>query len=157
MCTLIHPVSRNDSRFIFIFSTARNVGMFRYWNLPNIPLFLLAAPMLTIMIASGSWGVDFKNTVGMQLIVFEKALLRKLALPQLVLAIMAIVSYHVQIITRLSSGCMVWYWWVAYQILAGGVAEQGKTGRDWAKWVVRWMVVYGVVQGVLFAGFLPPA
>jgi len=26
-----------------------------------------------------------------------------------------------------------------------------------AKWIVRWMVCYALVQGVLFAAFLPPA
>lgn len=113
--------------------------------------------MLTIMIASGLWGAGIGANVGTQVIVFEKDLLRSLALLQILLASMAIVSYHVQIITRLSSGYMVWYWWVAYQMSAGGRARERKEGTDWPKWVVRYMIVYGVVQGVLFAGFLPPA
>lgn len=128
--------------------------MFRYWVLPNIPLFLLAAPMLTIMIASGLWGVGVGATTGGQVIVFEKDTLRKLAFSQILLACMAIVSYHVQVITRLSSGYIVWYWWVAYRMSSGVRVEEG---TDWSKWVVRYMVVYGVVQGVLFSGFLPPA
>lgn len=171
--------------------------MFRYWTLPNIPLFLLAAPMLTIMIVSGWWGAGVGATVGGRVIVSEKDILRKLAFLQILLACMAIVSYHVQIITRLSSGYMVWYWWVAYQMSSGERVEgkegegeggkegeergggeegeegeggkegevgeerkrgkKGKEGTDWPKWVVRYMIVYGVVQGVLFAGFLPPA
>ncbi|KAH0607565.1 uncharacterized protein H6S33_002599 [Morchella sextelata] len=133
-----------------------DVGMFRYWTLPNVPLFLLAAPMLTLMIVSGVWGIGIKNTAGTQSIDFDKTLLRKLAFPQLLLAVMAIVTYHVQIITRISSGYMVWYWWVAYQMSAGRAAEEVK-GKDWTKFVVRYMVLYGIIQSVLFAGFLPPA
>ena len=34
-----------------------------------------------------------------------------LALPQVTLAVLALTSYHVQIINRLSSGYVVWYWW----------------------------------------------
>ncbi|KAL0640855.1 ER membrane glycoprotein subunit of the GPI transamidase complex-like protein [Maublancomyces gigas] len=134
-----------------------NVGLFRYWTLPNIPLFLLAAPILVVMIVSGLWGAGVGSTVGIQAASFERDIIRKLAFPQIVLALLAITSYHVQIITRLSSGYMVWYWWVACQMPAGGRVEERKEGADWPKRVVRYMVVYGVVQGVLFAGFLPPA
>lgn len=129
--------------------------MFRYWVLPNIPLFLLAAPMLTVMTASGLWGVGVGATIGGQVLVVEKDTLRKLALSQILLACMAIVSYHVQIVTRLSSGYIVWYWWVAYRMSSGVRVEE--EGIDWSKWVVRYIIVYGVVQGVLFSGFLPPA
>lgn len=135
----------------------RNVGLFRYWTLPNIPLFLLAAPILVVMIVSGLWGAGVGSTVGIEAASFERGVIRKLAFPQIVLALLAITSYHVQIITRLSSGYMVWYWWVACQMPAGGRVAERKEGADWPKRVVRYMVVYGVVQGVLFAGFLPPA
>jgi phosphatidylinositol glycan class V len=131
--------------------------MFRYWTLSNIPLFLLAAPMLLIMIISGIWGSGIKDTVGTQSMVSERVSVRKLALSQLVLAVMAIVSYHVQIITRLSSGYMVWYWWVSCQISVRGRVEERTKGKNWTEWVVRYMILYGVIQGVLFAGFLPPA
>lgn len=79
------------------------------------------------------------------------AIVRKLAVPQLLLAVLAISSYHVQIITRLSSGCVVWYWWVADMVC------QGNNNERLGRWIVGWMVVYAVVQGVLFVGFLPPA
>lgn len=149
------PTPRFNSTLLTL---TRNVGLFRYWTLPNIPLFLLAAPVLVIMIVSGLWGAGIGSTViSTQAIAFETDTLRKLALPQILLMCASIVSYHVQIITRLSSGYMVWYWWVAYQMSAGGRVEEGKEGANWPKWVVRYMVVYGVVQSVLFAGFLPPA
>jgi len=117
---------------------ARNVGIFRYWTISNIPLFLLATPALIVLICSSIWAIygGAGPVVG------------KLAIPQALLAAMALLAYHVQIITRLSSGCVVWYWWVACMICAGDAR---------AKWIVRWMVCYALVQGVLFAAFLPPA
>lgn len=100
-------------------------------------------------------------------------LLRSLAYPQLALAIMAITNYHVQIITRISSGYPVWYFWLAYNLLesgkdvSGGTIKKSGTGLRWnslwqsaSGWesiVVRYMVMYGLIQGVLFASFLPPA
>ncbi len=76
------------------------------------------------------------------------ALVQSAAVTQVVLAVLAFTSYHVQIITRLSSAYPLWYWWVAGLLVRGD-----KTGGR----VVVFMVVYAVVQGVLFASFLPPA
>lgn len=71
-----------------------------------------------------------------------------LALPQFLLAILALLSYHVQIITRLASGYPVWYIWLAYQTVEGGTRTST---------MIRWMVIYGLVQAGLYASFLPPA
>lgn len=77
-----------------------------------------------------------------------------LALPQVTLAVLALTSYHVQIINRLSSGYVVWYWWLARIIL---FEEDGGGTRKIGRWAVKWCVGYGFVHAVLFAGFLPPA
>ena len=111
----------------------------------------------------------------------KAALIKNFAIPQVTLAVLALISYHVQIINRLSSGYVVWYWWLAQLITAESqeeVAEEGekedeenddereklerkkgerKQKRKVGWWIVRWMVVYGLVQAVVFAGFLPPA
>ncbi|KAG0136017.1 hypothetical protein HOY82DRAFT_119357 [Tuber indicum] len=126
------------SIYFFVQEQYWNVGVFRYWTIPNIPLFLLATPALIVLICSGIWAIY--GGAG--------PVVRKLAIPQILLAILALLTYHVQIITRLSSGCVVWYWWVACMICADDAR---------AKWVVRWMVFYALIQGTLFAGFLPPA
>jgi phosphatidylinositol glycan class V len=90
-------------------------------------------------------------------------MISRLAVIQIILAAMAVLSYHVQIITRLSSAYVVWYWWVGICLLDEGCAMKRSTGKGDAGcqsksiWIVRWMVMYGLVQGVLFAGFLPPA
>lgn len=71
-----------------------------------------------------------------------------LALPQLSLAILALVSYHVQIITRLASGYPLWYIWLAHQTVKGGTRPSA---------TIRWMVIYALIQAGLYASFLPPA
>ena len=77
-------------------------------------------------------------------------IIRCMAAAQLLLAVMAFTSYHVQIVSRLSSGYPVWYWWLA-QNLAGG-PKSGLAGG-----FVVFMVMYAAIQGILFASFLPPA
>lgn len=144
----------------------RNVGLFRYWTVSNIPLFLLAAPTMFILCRSSIWawrgGADslkdgIRNTPRWSDSVSELDGLRRLAVPQALLAVMALLNYHVQIITRLSSAYPVWYLWIFSSI---------RHPKRWGKMdpylvqpklIVRWMVIYAMVQAALFASFLPPA
>lgn len=139
------------------FPVIRNVGLFRYWTLSNVPLFILAAPTIGILVTSGvSTFSKFSTVSGRTTSLYDLNL--RLAVPQIVLAVMAVTNYHVQVITRLCSGCVVWYWWIAQGVLGDG--ERGiDSGPDYAKamWIVRWMVMYALIQAVLYAGFLPPA
>lgn len=73
-----------------------------------------------------------------------------MALSQVILSLLAITSYHVQIITRLASGYPIWYWWLAR------ILGHGKTSSLGGK-VVVFMIMYATIQGALFASFLPPA
>jgi phosphatidylinositol glycan class V len=145
----------------------------RYWTISNIPLFLLGAPMLCLMARSASLAimgrcdgnlakktkkpVERNRNVKRALVdgvVNQRrdAMLFRLALLQLALAVLALTSFHVQIITRISSGYPLWYLVLAREIIDGDVCE-----TRMAKWTVRWMVMYALIQGVLFASFLPPA
>ena len=87
----------------------------------------------------------------------DRTIARNIAMPQIALAALALTSYHVQIITRLSSGYPVWYWWVASLTLEN--QKIALKGREWgtATVISRWMIIYAIVQGGLFASFLPPA
>lgn len=86
----------------------------------------------------------------------EGALVR-LALPQLVLAILALLIYNVQIITRLSSGYPLWYIWLAERVVnSTGFGQEDKSPFR-SKYIVRFMVLYALIQAGLFASFLPPA
>lgn len=156
------------SRTKLIFS--RGVGFLNYWTISNLPLFILATPMLFILFLSSIWalqgssspetsaGKGEQENVGISMpLRINQAVARRFATPQTALVALALTSYHVQIITRLSSGYPVWYWWLASLIL-----EDHKStfmGRKWSPAFVisRWMVIYAIVQGGLFASFLPPA
>jgi len=134
--------------------------LFRYWTSSNLPLFLLATPMFAILVVSGLWALKVtpeeleqnhnnakdvrKSTQGPVLQV-----IRNLAVSQLMLVMLTATSAHVQIITLIASAFPVWLWYTAIS------CREGKTllvGR-----IVKFMVVYSIVQGGLFASFLPPA
>ncbi|KAL8921546.1 MAG: hypothetical protein Q9208_005700 [Pyrenodesmia sp. 3 TL-2023] len=164
--------SRIPSIYTWVQDHYWNVGFLRYWTLSNAPLFLLAAPMLFIMISSGLWfwssnidggklGIDkaeesrdlaeplWMSPVG-------RVLTSRLAVPQVLLSVLALTTYHVQVITRLSSGYPLWYWWLASSIVYQEPLRLGTCSIP-MKVVVRWMVLYALIQAGLFAAFLPPA
>ncbi|KAI0390229.1 glycosyltransferase family 76 protein [Xylariaceae sp. FL0594] len=163
--TYCHGVGESDLRpwctrrlpsiYTFVQEHYWNVGFLRYWTLPNVPLFLLATPMLYLLLRSGTEVLSkphilCEGTGSVQTSINTAALLRSTAFVQTILAALAITNYHVQVITRLSSGYPVWYWWLA------GMLSESKT-RSFGKNVVVYMVMYASIQGVLFASFLPPA
>ena len=140
----------------------RNVGFLKYWTVSNIPLFILATPMLLMLMWSSSWALfriaptpqqaDSTKTE------HQQACLTRFALPQGILALMALTGYHVQIITRLSSGYPLWYWFLSSQILFASGGKSGHASGIFTEGTfVRGMVLYAVIQGVLFGSFLPPA
>ncbi|KFA75769.1 hypothetical protein S40288_07905 [Stachybotrys chartarum IBT 40288] len=148
-CTRLVP-----SIYGFVQEHYWNVGFLRYWTPGNIPLFLLALPVITLLLRSGiEVSRDpFKALNSMLPVPSEphRLFVRTLAATQLILGIMAVTSYHVQIITRIASGYPVWYWWVA-----NNLAKKEPSGWAWTTTV--FMALYGNIQGGLFASFLPPA
>lgn len=86
------------------------------------------------------------------------SLLIRFAVPQGLLAVMALTNYHVQIINRISSGYPVWYWYLACLVLncVGASLSPSKANHRFAV-VVQGMVIYALIQAVLFGSFLPPA
>ncbi|KAI1342967.1 GPI mannosyltransferase 2 [Xylariaceae sp. FL0016] len=135
-----------------------NVGFLRYWTPGNIPLFLLAAPMLYLLSQSGldvlTWPSSSIATATQppQNVVStaQRYWFRSMASAQLILTALAITTYHIQIITRISSGYPLWYWWLASKLSS---KEKARFGGQ----VVVFMVMYAGIQGALFASFLPPA
>jgi phosphatidylinositol glycan class V len=135
---------------------SRNTGFLRYWTVSNLPNFLLASPLLFLLTKSG---FDYaKSTVAILRSRSDDpkhrmaCLVGSIAVAQLVLVLMTFTSYHVQIITRISSGYPLWYLGLAERL----ASEKG-TRSTWGRNVVMFMVMYAMVQGVLFASFLPPA
>ncbi|KAI1880924.1 hypothetical protein JX265_001164 [Neoarthrinium moseri] len=144
------------SIYTFVQERYWNVGFLRYWTPGNIPLFLLAAPMIYLLIKS-AWDmlIAISTTAGRRrtdssVPSDSSMLIAAMALSQLVLATSAVTTYHIQVITRISSGYPLWYFWLA-QKLSAPVTSKTASG------VVTYMVMYAAIQGALFASFLPPA
>ncbi|KAK1992067.1 mannosyltransferase [Colletotrichum falcatum] len=139
------------------------VGLFRYWTPSNLPLFILATPVLGLLIVSG-WDVMNRPSGLARTPTADKPLPQRndtrstlvfsMAAAQVLLAVLAITTYHVQIITRIASGYAAWCWWAAACLLDDGAdgKRRGLGGK-----IVTFSVMYAAVQGVLFASFLPPA
>lgn len=130
-----------------ILTDHRNVGFLRYWTLSNVPLFLLALPALTLLLYSSITSI-VPSSYFARPANLGKMMISQLAIPQMVLAGLAITNYHVQIITRLSSGYPWLYIWLAKQIYSD---------RKYAETSVQYFVMYALIQAALFASFLPPA
>ena len=144
----------------------RNVGLFRYWTLSNLPLFLLAIPCLWILLISSVWAWEYptatpsaKSKNPTICATFDRESLIRLAMPQVILALAAFTSYHVQIINRLSSGYPLWYVWLAsVMAIPREQSIDKRMGSHRAgQFTVRAIAIYAIVQGGLFASFLPPA
>jgi hypothetical protein len=150
---------------------ARNVGLFRYWTLPNIPLFVIAAPMLWLLLVSSGTVLcsPLKPLLHGRPVPQHGATsdptetsatahcVPELALPQFVLAVAAFVSFHVQIVNRLASGYPTWYLMVATWLVDDSATSDYSRPQRQSRWIVRGMVSYALAQGMLFANFLPPA
>lgn len=143
--------------------SVRNCGLFRYWTLSNVPLFLLAAPMFAILIQSGLWALSLREDQKIQQVhqpdtadklptssaSVRMQVLHNLAIVQLMLVLLTLTTAHVQIISRISSAYPIWLWYAAAHSRQGNTLLVGI--------IVKFMVIYAVIQGGLFASFLPPA
>ena len=101
--------------------------------------------MFALMMVSSIWALKKSEK--------ERAIstrvIRNLAVAQLALVGLTLTTAHVQIITRLASSYPVWMWYVGDRLRQ----------MDWAakQRVVPFLLVYALIQGGLFASFLPPA
>ncbi|THW94936.1 mannosyltransferase [Aureobasidium pullulans] len=152
-----------------------NVGFLRYWTVSNIPLFLLALPMLFVLISTGLtapslWfeqpGLDRKKDYDHTMVYISC-----LALPQILLALLALTTFHVQIVNRIATGYPIWYIVLAAVMVSPSRAfEDGKVGRSQLERITnffskpatqelifRGMIMYSIIQGGLYASFMPPA
>ncbi|OIW24402.1 mannosyltransferase [Coniochaeta ligniaria NRRL 30616] len=130
-------------------------GMFRYWKVSNIPLFLLAAPMLYVLARSGMAQLGSQARTANARSDRLVGLVKSAAAAQVLITVLTLTGSHVQIITRMASGYPLWYWWLAGQLSRGDkpVAQGGFPSSGF----VMFMVMYAAIQAVLFASFLPPA
>lgn len=156
------------SIYTFVQAHYWNSGLFQYWTIPNIPLFLLATPMLSLISLSSIWA--FKTPLQPPASKSGKTkqkrsasnsattrVLKTIAVIQAILGAMTFLTAHVQIITRIASGYPVWYWYIASKTTTTTQTKAGSSSSSSSKWTIRWMIMYAIIQGSLFASFLPPA
>lgn len=159
------------------------VGFLQYWTVSNLPLFALAAPMMAMLFGtgiaalqrtqltrmlqdavSGDKHIDKNAKSSVETQKRFATIMARFALPQVVLAVLAFTSFHVQIINRISSGYPVWYIVLAIAIHADNAPQSTKKYgfflawlTQHSTWIVQAMVMYAIVQGGLYATFMPPA
>ena len=158
------------SIYTFVQEHYWGVGFLRYWTPANLPLFVIAAPMLFVMLRTGTMALTQPHTI-VNAVFPQRAsspssaqaslllhVLPRLAVPQILLALLAATNFHVQIINRISSGYPLWYLVLAVALLAAdGRKSQRIAQKSHIEWLIKGMVVYALVQAALFASFLPPA
>ncbi|KAG0379397.1 hypothetical protein BGX24_000562 [Mortierella sp. AD032] len=142
-----------------------NVGFLRYYEVKQIPNFLMAAPMI-ILSASGIFfyvmfdphrAFSLGRSPTSELInKHTPPFMSPATFPYIVLwaalLLSNITTMHIQIITRAFSCLPPVYWFAAHQF-EGGEA----LGSGWTKTVTTFFVMYGLIGIVLFANFFPPA
>ncbi|KAH0012936.1 DUF409 domain protein, partial [Aureobasidium melanogenum] len=157
-----------------------NVGFLRYWTLSNIPLFLLALPMLCVLISTGfvapTLNLEPPGRPKPENSRHKSVYIACLTLPQILVAFLALTTFHVQIINRIATGYPIWYIVLAAAFVSPNmVGRVDKTVRkdgqssivatlkhqlskqSTQQLVVRGMLMYSMIQGGLYASFMPPA
>jgi len=153
------------SSYSFIQGKYWNVGFLNYWELPQIPNFVMAAPPLLLLLWSAT--THLKITIPAVFNTSDRdaeAKRRKVqqrapsvfvnlsviphAIHTLVFSLLILFTSHVQIILRFASSMPFLYWSAARLLL-----EHPRLG----KWWVGWSIVWGLVSVVNWGVFLPPA
>jgi phosphatidylinositol glycan class V len=122
------------------------VGFLKYWQLSQIPNFLITIPPISLLY----WSSTTYLIPRARLLKLEP--LTQIMLPHalhaLILTTWIFTGAHVQILLRLAPS-MPFFYWSAARLMD----EHPKWGRAY----VYWTVVWGACSVVLWAAFLPPA
>ncbi|PNS20229.1 hypothetical protein CAC42_5679 [Sphaceloma murrayae] len=177
-CTNVPP-----SIYTFVQKHYWGNGFLAYWTISNMPLFLIAAPTLILLSVTASMIllqrlplviIDAgrkvsRSSADAEMTTNSTLILQALAAPQLLLSVLALTNFHVQIINRISSGYPAWYMVLAMHIVnAQDQAKQAKSQNSGSPGslllsaknssrIVKVMTMYAMIQGGLYASFLPPA
>ncbi|KAI8349242.1 GPI mannosyltransferase 2 [Mortierella sp. GBAus27b] len=153
------------SIYTFVQDFYWNVGFLRYYEIKQIPNFLMAAPMVTLSASGIFYYVMYDRkrmlSLGRQSGTVSQdsptpPFLSLATLPYVVLwsvfLFTAVTTMHIQVITRTFSCLPPVYWFAGHQF-----DEKGALGSGWRWTVSTYFVMYGLVGVVLFANFFPPA
>jgi GPI mannosyltransferase 2 len=156
------------SIYAHVQSTYWHVGFLSYWTIAQIPNFLLASPILALLISySGTCLMGHMKNVftatepsrtSVSLTVDPPASMLPHAIHALILSFTLLFASHVQIALRLASSMPIVYW-AAAALIVRRVDGNKRTSSAWSwgyAWV-SWSVIWGAVSVVLWTVFLPPA
>lgn len=143
----------------------RGNGFLSYYEIKQIPNFLLAAPIIALSIAGLKafiqsdklrfWTIGIKQKEPMAKSTFHSSSLLAYMYLWLVLLLFVTTSMHVQVIIRFFTSLPPLYWYVGHLWING--FGQAQKNVILANIVLVYFVLYGLVGIVLFSSFLPPA
>jgi phosphatidylinositol glycan class V len=163
-CSLDRPWCKQSIPLLYSFVQKEywDVGFFAYYEVKQIPNFVLAAPMILLSVAGiytysqphsrAFWTLQMTNSDqssywSSRLAVFMYLWLFMLAY--------VMTSMHIQVIIRFFTSLPPLYWYVGHVWLKS-FGDKSKT--SWTATVLlSYFVLYGFIGIVLFASFLPPA
>lgn len=154
--------------FIYTYIQARywGVGFLRYWTIQQLPNFLLATPVLVLLLSFCVHHTLHSIIPRLSLVLSGRSFdaprsspsghpspflghsLAPHVLHALVLTLLLLFNSHTQIALRQAASMPLTYWAAAYLVLERPC---------WGWWWVAWSVVWGAASVVLWAVFLPPA
>lgn len=139
-----------------------NNGFLKYYELKQIPNFLLAAPMISLsLMGIRAFARDFQQALGKRkrMDQYLDSLLGQI-LPYYVLwgllLVYCIFMMHIQVITRFFSSMPPLFWFVA-QLLIQDLKKNENEGLKWSRVVVFYFIAYAVSTAITFSCFHPPA
>jgi phosphatidylinositol glycan class V len=132
--------------------------------------------MLCALIGTGLTAPDLRMDVPGKRSKHASVYMLCLASPQILLALLALTTFHVQIVNRIATGYPIWYIVIAAGIVSPNMMDktvkmtragenkslvrqvQDHLGRPSSQQLIfRGMFMYSIIQGGLYASFMPPA
>jgi GPI mannosyltransferase 2 len=113
-----------------------NVGLFKYFTMGNVPLFIMGAPQFVILIMALERFRTWKSLRGVWIVTF-------------VYIVVQFSVMHVQIINRVCTFVPFHLMYVAWGLCRDTVGME--------TWIVRYWIFWIILQTALFSTFLPPA
>jgi phosphatidylinositol glycan class V len=143
----------------------RDVGLFRYWTVLQLPNFLVAAPVLLLSFAA-SYTFYRHHTISVIPFVSKppspsgnRPFLDIAFTPHIhlhtLLTLLLFFASHVQISLRLAITDPVIFWYAAQ--LVQDDWERAGGSRKWGLIWINYCLVWGFVAIALWAGYYPPA
>lgn len=161
-CSFPYPLS-----YSYVQSHYWNVGFLKYYEFKQIPNFLLASPVLILIIYNSisylvrnsditmRLGLKFKNSSN------DKAKQFVYAVHVLFLSIFCLFFVHIQVSTRMIASSSPYLFWICAKYFfengkrLNAVEIFFKSKTKMTKWISYWFIGYFVIGTALFSNFFP--